>query len=198
LIKAHNHGPLKRQAALVETDELEAVAAIDVSINEQHTAIGILSDRCAALVRQVRALDCAQLEAERTAAIAELEKGFAKRHKLALEVEEAVKVLGDAWAALLDSREPALAHWPEIFPRPPAEVLRSRQMERELSWALFAAGRPSMGVCRLPAPSNTGLGVAGVSPKSLAGCVDEEHAAILETLRNRPLPVVDQSEEEAA
>jgi hypothetical protein len=126
---------MQRGQALVDTDELEAVAAIDASINEQHRTISILTDRCTALARQVWQLDLERREAERTAAIAELEKGFAKRHKLALEVEAAVKVLGDAWAALLDSREAALAAWPEMFPRPPAEVLRSRAMEREMSWA---------------------------------------------------------------
>jgi hypothetical protein len=188
---------LKRQAALVETDELDAVAAVDAAMQAEHRTIGILRDRTEALARQVRQLEHEQRERERDAAIVELEKGFAKRHKLALEVEAAVKVLGDAWAALLDSRETALAAWPEIFPRPPAEVLRSRQMERELSWALFAAGRPVMGITRLPAPSNVGLGVTGISPKGIAGCVDEEHGAILQVLRNRPLPSPSETEEAA-
>jgi hypothetical protein len=143
-------------------------------------------------------LDLERREAERTAAIAELEKGFAKRHKLALEVEAAVKVLGDAWAALLDSREAALAAWPEMFPRPPAEVLRSRAMEREMSWALYAAGRPVMGTCKIPAPGNIGLGVTGISPKGLAGVVEEEHSNILESLRMQPLPATDETEGVAA
>jgi hypothetical protein len=164
------------------------VAAIDASINEQHRAISILTDRCAAFERQVRQLDNERLEAERTAAVTKLERAFERRLAIAVELEEAVKRMGDLWADLLDSRETALAHWPEMFRRPPAEALRSRQMEREPSWLLFAAGRPVMGITRLPAPSNVGLGVTGVSPKSLSGCVDEEHTSILEVLRNRPLP----------
>ena len=189
---------MERGQALVDSDDVAAVAAIDQQLADQHRTITILIDRCQALANQVWKLDHERREAERTAAIAELESGFDKRHKLALEVEAAVTVLGDAWAALLDSREDALKAWPEIFPRPPAEVLRSRQMERELSWALYAAGRPVMGVCKLPTPGNIGLGVTGVSPKGIAGVVEEEHANILVSLRMQPIPNEVEQEEEAA
>jgi hypothetical protein len=187
---------MQRGAALVENDDVASVAAINQQLAEVHQTIGILGDRVAALHRQVRALDHEQLEAERQSAVGKLEAAFKKRRAVAAELEEAVTRLGDLWAELLDSRETALAAWPEIFPRPPAEVLRSRQMERELSWALFAAGRPHMGVSRLPAPNNVGLGVTGISPKGIAGCVQEEHDAILQVLRERALPI--ETTEEAA
>jgi hypothetical protein len=79
-----------------------------------------------------------QRERERDAAIAELQKGFAKRHKLAVEVEDLVTRFGDAWHALLNSREAALQAWPDhLFERPPAETFRSTVMSRELSHLLF-------------------------------------------------------------
>jgi hypothetical protein len=187
---------MQRGAALVDSDDVQSVAAIDQQLAEVHRTIGILSDRCAALHRQVRALDNEQLEAERQSAVGKLEAAFKKRRAIALELEEAVARLGDLWCQLLESREPALEHWPNLFPRRPAEVLRSRQMERELSWALFAAGRPQMGVTKLPAPGNVGLGVTGISPKGIAGCVQEEHDAILQVLRERALPT--ETTEEAA
>jgi hypothetical protein len=188
---------MSRGAALLDSEDVASIAAIDQKIADQHRTISILSDKCAALHRQVRALDHEQLEAERQSAVGKLEAAFKKRRAIALELEEAVARLGDLWCQLLESREPALEHWPDLFPRPPSEVLRSRQMERELSWALFAAGRPQMGITRLPAPGNVGLGVTGVSPKGIAGCVQEEHDAILEVLRSRPLPA-DTEEEIAA
>ena len=55
-----------------------------------------------------------------------------------------------------------------------------------------------MGDCRLPAPGNIGLGVTGISPKGIAGVVEEEHANILESLRNAPLPDEVEQEEAAA
>jgi hypothetical protein len=185
---------MQRGQAVVDSDDVAAVAAIDQQLADQHRTISILTDRCSALARQVWQQDHERREAERTAAIAELEKAFKKRVAVAVELEEAVERLGFLWCQLLDSREPSLSAWPEMFPRPPAEALRSRQMERELSWALYAAGRPVMGVCKLPSPGNIGLGVTGISPKGIAGVVEEEHANILESLRAQPIPNVETDE----
>ena len=179
---------IARGQALVETDELEAVAAIDASINEQHRTISILTDRCTALASQVWQQDHERREAERTAAVSKLEAAFQKRVAIAAELEKSVQQTGSLWRQLLESREPCLEFWPEeLFPRPPAAVLQSRQMERELSYLLFACAGTVFGVSRLPAPMSP-PGVAGLSPKGLAGCVQEEHANILENLRNAPLP----------
>jgi hypothetical protein len=188
----------QRQAALVDSGDIGAVATIDASLDEVHKTIRILNDRVAAQANLVWLQDNEQRERERGQAIEKLQLGFAKRYKLALELEAAVKVLGEAWSALLGSRETALAAWPEMFPRPPAEVLRSRQMERELSWQMFSCAGAEWGQSRLPSPNNVGLGVTGISPKGIAGVVAEEHANILESLRSQPLPEPSTIEEEAA
>ena len=193
---------MQRGKALIGTDEidvdagtsiltdkwLDVVAGIDASIDQQHKAIAALTDRCAALAQQVWQQDYERREAERTAAIAKLEVAFQKRVAIAADLEKAVQHMGDLWLQLLDSREPCLASWPdELFPRPPAEVLRSRQMERELSYLLFACSGTVFGVSRLPAPINP-PGVQGLSPEGLIGVVNKECNSILENLRNAPLP----------
>jgi hypothetical protein len=191
---------MQRGQALVDSDDVAAVAAIDQQLADQHRVISILSDRCAALARQVWQQDHERCEAERTAALAELEKSFAKRHRLALELEAAVKVLGDTWDALLNSREQALAAWPDqFFARPSFDTLQKNTMAKEFAWALYAAGRPTAVTgCKIPTPTNAGLGVAGLSPQGIAGSVAIEHAAIIEVLRNAPLPDETEQEEAAA
>ena len=181
---------MQRGQALVDSDDVAAVAAIDQQLADQHRTITILTDRCNALANQVWQLDHERREAERTAAIAELEKGFAKRHKLALEREAAVKVLGDTWDALLNSREDALKAWPDqFFARPSFDTLQKNTMAKEFAWALYAAGRPTaMTGCKIPTPTNAGLGISGISPQGIAGSCAIEHAAIIEVLRNAPLP----------
>ena len=69
---------MQRGLALVDSDDVAAVAAIDQQLADQHRTITILTDRCQALANQVWKLDHERREAERTAAIAELEKGFAE------------------------------------------------------------------------------------------------------------------------
>jgi hypothetical protein len=181
---------MARGKALVETDELEAVAAIDASINEQHKAISILTDRSAALARQVAQQKYAQRERDRDAAIDALQKDFARRHKLAQEVEEAVARFGSLWDELLNSREIALKNWPDqLFDRPSAGTFRSAALARELQWLLYSAGKPAgLRPCSIPAPSNAGLGIQGISPLGLSGAVAAEQEALIELLRSKPLP----------
>lgn len=61
---------------------------------------------------------------------------------------------------------------------------------------MFACAGTVFGVSRLPSPNSIGLGVTGVSPKGIAGVVDEEHSNILSSLRNAPLP--DETEQDEA
>jgi hypothetical protein len=190
---------MARGQALIDTDDVASVAAIDLQLTDQHRVINVLADHVAAWHRQVRQLDHEQLEAERTAAIDELQKGFDRRLKLAHEVEAAVNHFGELWDRLLNSREDALKAWPEqFFARPPAETLQSMSIVRELQWLLYASGKPTgLRACSIPAPSNAGLGIQGISPKGIAGAVAAEQEALIEILKNKPLPVVD-GEEAAA
>jgi hypothetical protein len=131
--------------------------------------------------------------------IAEMQKAFAAREKLARDVEVAVEKLGEVWDRLLKSRAEIITDWPsDLFPMPRQDQLKSR-IDRELAWSLWAAGRPgAMRPCAIPAPSNEGLGVAGISPRGIAGAIAQEHETVLAELRALPLPDDKPAEEAAA
>jgi hypothetical protein len=178
----------KRAAALLESDDLEQVQILDAQIATSRQTLAILADKIVALEAQLRREEIEAIAKQRAAAIEVLERKFADRLKLAEAVEVAVKTLGDAWEALLNSRSDIVEGWPADFERPAEGDLRSR-IDREMAWALFGAGKPAaLRPCSIPAPSNIGLGIAGISAKGIAGAIKLEHDVMLDRLRNLPLP----------
>src|SRR5215471_4330284 len=183
----------ERQSILLGED-IGTIAALDQKISDQHRALKVHQDRVSALQAQQRREHHEQLKRERDAAVATLEEAFSKSNAKAIGLEAAVKVLGDTLFELLFAREAAFAAWPENLPRPSYQVLRSSNLLKELGWALFAAGRPTaMEPCRIPAPNNIGLGIAGIEPKGIAGCIETEQSAIVDLLKGAPI-----EQEEAA
>jgi hypothetical protein len=188
----------RRSEALLE-DGLTPVERVDHEIAQQRRTISILDDRIAALEAELERQRVEALERERAAAIAVLEKRFAKRVELAREVEKALEVFASRWHELLDSRADIIgAEWPSALPHPVFGELQSR-IDKELAWALYSAGRPAaLRPCSIPAPTNAGLGITGVHAKGLAGAVQLEHEGLLARLRNLPLPDDDKREMETA
>jgi hypothetical protein len=187
----------KRKAALLEADDIEQVQILDRQIEAAHQTLGILVDKIVALEAQLAHEKVEAIAKQRAAAIEVLERKFAERLKLAEAVEAAVKNLGDTWEALLHSRSDIVEGWPDEFERPLEADLRSR-IDREFAWALFGAGKPNaLKPCSIPAPSNIGLGVAGISAKGIAGAIKVEHDVMLDRLRSLPLPDAEPKDEAA-
>ena len=184
----------ERSAMLLSDSGFDAVWNVEKLIAEQTAVARTRADQIRALEEQLRREHLAEVERQRAAAITGLERKFAAREALAAEVEEKARSFAAAWLELLDSRAAALADWPEAFPRPRQDDLRSR-VDRECPWFLFGLGKPTaISGCRIPAPSNEGLGVTGIVPKGIAGAIEEEHANLLHRLRSLPLPDVEHLE----
>jgi hypothetical protein len=174
---------------LLESDDNTVIEKHDAELAALERQISIHQDRIVALNAQLRREHIEEVAKRRQAAIEVLEQKFAKRQALAVEVEAAVKHLGDVWAALLASRTTIVSDWDDtVFPRPRQDDLKSR-IDRECAWALWSAGRPTaLSPCKIPAPSNEGLGIIGIHPRGIAGAIDLEHQVMLDRLRNLPLP----------
>lgn len=129
----------ERQSQLLG-DDVAAIAPLDQKISDQHRALKVHQDRVSALKVQQRREHLEQLGRERDAAVAMLEKAFAKSQAKAVELEAAVKILGDTLFELLEEREAAFEAWPENLTRPNYELLHRSNVIKELGWALFAAG----------------------------------------------------------
>ena len=78
-------------------------------------------------------------------------------------------------------------------------VLVESLLAREVSHALFAAGRPRNGISRLPSPGTIGLGVTGdMSGGTLSERIAGASAALLEMIRAAPMSISPPDEDQAA
>ena len=98
----------ERQSKLL-SEHVAAIASLDQKISDQQRALKVHHDRVTALQSQQRREHIARLEQERAETVASLEKAFTKSHAKAVELEAAVKVLGDTLFELLEAREVAFA-----------------------------------------------------------------------------------------
>jgi hypothetical protein len=172
------------------------VAGLDLQIEQQQKAAGILRDRIAALRGEIR--HQAQLAAEReiAARVAETEKLLAKRDAVASELETAIRDFGRLYFDLNEQNQAIARRWRMSPNAHRVGFLGDRIISREVSHALFAAGRPHNGICRLPAPGNAGLGVAGDTGGGTLGArIAAASADLLEMIRAVPAR---QPEDEAA
>jgi hypothetical protein len=185
-----------RAAKLLDSDGVDEVAAIDHQIEQQQKAAGILRDRIAALRGEIR--HQAQLAADReiAARTAETEKALTKRDAIAVQLEKSIRDYGRLYFELNDQNQAIARLWRMSVNAHRVGMLGDRLLANEVSHALFAAGRPHNGVCRLPAPGNAGLGVTGdTSGGTLSQRIAAASADLLEMIRAVPAR---QPEDEAA
>ena len=100
-----------------------------------------------------------------------------------------IKQLGDAYFDLLGSEPIVGSDWP--FGSLPARygTIDVDTIRKEISWALYSAGRPVGGRTTLPGPSNAGLGVTGISPVGIAATVAAQTERLVAHLREMPIAV---------
>jgi hypothetical protein len=189
---------IDRLTALQESDAIEPIHALDLQIAGQRAAAATHADRVQVLRAALKEQRAEQMEAQRQAAIAEIEKRLAGQIELAKEVEAAVKQLGSSWEKLLHWRQAILGGWPAELPRPLASDFEDvRIIRRELANALHAAGKPAWDrQCSVPAPAGP-VGVEGLSPKGLANAVAAAGAAFIARVKNTRIQSTDDSEEAA-
>jgi hypothetical protein len=177
----------QRAAKLLESEGVDEVAALDRQIEQQQNAAGILHDRIAALRGEIR--HQAQLAAEReiAARVAETEKALAKRDATAALLETAIRDFGRLYFDLNEQNQAIARRWHMSVSAHRVGFLGDRIIAREVSHALFSAGRPHNGICRLPGPGNAGLGVTGdTSGGSLGQRIAAASADLLEMVRAVP------------
>jgi hypothetical protein len=191
----------QRRTALLESDEVAAVHAIDLQIAGQRAAAATHADRVQVLKAALKEQQAEQLEQQRQAALTEVQKRLDGQVELAREVEAAVKQLGDRWEKLLQWRQAILGAWPDGLPRPLASDFENvGPLRRELGHALHAAGRPAWDrQCSIPPPVPV-PGVQGLEAKGLAGAVAAAGAAFIARIRSQRIDsgVDDENTTEAA
>ena len=179
-----------RGAKLLETDGIDEVTAIDRQIEQQRQAAVIHRDRIAVLQGEVRRLEAeasAKRHGERVATTA---KALAERNVTAGELQAAIQNMAVAYFKLIDQNREIARQWGMSVNAVRTGALDIGTVSREVSWALFAAGRPHGGKCHLPSPSNAGLGVAGdTGGGNFAERVSSASAALLDMIRAAPEPL---------
>jgi hypothetical protein len=177
----------QRTAKLLESEGLDEVSLLDRQIEAQASTAGIHRDRIQALKAEVRRE--AQLAADReiAARVAETEKKLAKRDATVALLETAIRDFGRLYFELADQNLEIAKLWGFSNNARRVGLLGERLIANEVSHALFAAGRPHNGICRLPAPGNAGLGVTGdTSGGTLAERIAGASADLLEMVRAVP------------
>ena len=174
-----------RAAALLDTDDVDVVRGIDNQIDQATRDAGVLDDRTAALELIVRERATEERERLRQAALVEVQKRLDAQVKLAVEVEDAVKLLGERWGKLLQWRSAILRGWPEGLPLPPAGAfVDQRGLIRELAVGLHEAGRPRWDKPTSIPNSAPSIPVAGLEPRGLSAFVREAGAAFIARMRS--------------
>jgi hypothetical protein len=183
-----------REAALVASDDLDAVRAIDRSIEEQRRAAAIHADRVAALTGEMKRERLAQLARERDAACAALTAARQECVATGEQLEIAIKRVGELYFAARDIRSTLLARWPNGLPFPRANELQLTSLPAEVGYALWAAGRPTARTgCQLPWPQST-TPVAGLGAVGIAALIARSVDSTIARLKSAPLEDDEQEE----
>jgi hypothetical protein len=186
----------QRAKALLESEGVDDVAALDRQIEQQQKAAGILHDRVAALRGEIRHQGQLASEREIAARVATTEKLLNKRDATGAQLQTAIREFEKHYFDLIDQNREIAKLWHMSINAYRIGMLGDRIISHEVSHALFAAGRPHNGICRLPAPSNAGLGVTGdTSGGTLGERIAAASADLLEMIRAVPTR---QPEDEAA
>jgi hypothetical protein len=186
-----------RTAKLLETDGVDEVSAIDQQLEAQQRAAGIHRDRVIVLKAEVRRQAFERAEQERVARVAVTGKSLAERDAIGAKLETAIRDYGQSYFELIDKNLEISRLWGMSNNALRVGALGESIISREVSHALFAAGRPQNGKCRLPAPGTVGLGVIGMDASgTLSERIAGASAALLEMIK--AVPVTQPEDEKAA
>ena len=130
--------------------------------------VAIYQDRLRALSDQLKDERQARREEDRLAAIKIIEKKLAQREELATELEAAIRKVEECYFALIGFPGIA-ADWPFAM-TPGFGRIDLRGIQKEVSWAMYSAGRPINGHSRLP---------AGRVPDPRRCCIKPESSRVL-------------------
>ena len=192
----------KRAAALLESDEIDAVQAIDREIEAAHRTASILADRIIGLDSRLREEEAAAREKAYAADVAAVERLLPLRAQAAVEAEAAMKALAAAARKFRDVNNSLISQWPASVARPSYHVSLRRLGECLRN----AYGHPSLVFRSTLAPMAAADFVrrACDADDRITGFADGEargHAELLIELRQRnaaPAAEIDDDQEEAA
>jgi hypothetical protein len=185
-----------RLTALAESDDVSIVHSVDLRLVGERQTAATLVDRIAVLRAAVRAQHIEAANKLHQAGLAIISERLEKRVGLARELDGILRQFEDIWRQLID-RSPVITNWPPGLPLPRAEdLLDIKPLRDELSWRLYACGRPSWNrVCSVPQPKPA-VGVAGLEPKGLVGATEAMGLGLLARLRMQG-PISTNEDEEA-
>jgi hypothetical protein len=153
-------------------------------------------DRIKALHGEVARVRLEALQTERAAKVAATEKLLNVRDATGLKLETAIRDVGKLYFELIDQNLELAKLWGFSNNARRVGALGESIIAREVSHAMFAAGRPHQGKTRFPSPGTVGLGITGdTSSGTLGERIAAASAALLEMIRAVP---VAQPEDEAA
>ena len=186
----------QRAAKLLESDGVDEVAGLDRQIAAERVTAGIHQDRIGALHAEIRRQAQLAADRERADRVAATEKALRDRDAIAVKLETAIADMGRLYFELVDQNQIIARQWGMSHNALRVGLLGERLLGNEVSHAMFAAGRPRNGACRLPAPGNAGLGMVGDSGGgTLAQRIALASDALLEMVRAVSTPI---NENEAA
>jgi hypothetical protein len=175
-----------RGGALLADDPAEPLKLAE-KIAAARRRLDTHKDRVAALQAEVRRQAQLALDRERADLIASTEKALRDRDAIAVKLEAAITDMGKLYFDLVEQNLIVARQWGFSDGARRVGLLGEALVAREISHALFAAGRPRGGVCRLPEPNNIGLGIAGDNKMgTLSERIAGASADLLEMIRAVP------------
>ena len=175
----------RRQAAVIEADGYEPIAALDRELAAVNAELRFLRER-------VSALEAVQLEEQRqarqrdrAAAIGRVEAALPARLKAMERLEKAVKDVAVAVEALVEIQGTTLRGWPSNL-EPPWSIYVGLDHAERAIFDSFSSWAPEMkrwGLSIQERAQRFRTGIPG-----LAAGESERHAELLEHLRAQPAP----------
>jgi hypothetical protein len=168
--------------ASLDDDGVTAVQSLDKAADAERAARAILADKAKALAEECRKLTYASREKDRRAAIEKIKGKLKRREQIAADLQHAIERVGELYTQLT-TRDEAEQHWG--FPRPGGgfAVLDLYSVRREVAWLLHGL----VNQFGLPSPSSAGLGVTGISARTIPGVVSQQNESIISRLSVVPI-----------
>jgi hypothetical protein len=190
----------QRTAVLLDSDELDAVQAIDKQIEAARHAAGILADRILALDARLAKEAEQQRRMKYAEAIAVVERLLPLREQVSVEIETAMKVLAATVQKFTEINNSIVAQWPEglgsrpdyhLSLRPLGERLKSCFAMSALIYATTHQPPAAMEFVRRACD-------AADRAEGFSAAASKDHAELIDELRQRGAPPAPAVDEEAA
>jgi hypothetical protein len=190
----------KRAAALLDSDELDAVQAIDKQIEAEHRTISIQADRIIALDTRVNDEAAEARAKEYAAGVALIERLTPMREQAAGEVEGAIAALASAVRKFVEISGSIVNQWPATLGSKPSYHLGSRAIG-ELIRNAFSNSALIYSTTKQPPPAGDFVKRAVTADERAAGFADAmraDHVELIAGLRQHGVPAAPVIDEEVA